>query len=244
MRRVPLLFIAASLAFGCSDAPKPPGDQLTRLEGTVYRPAEAMRVDVYRAGEDIRGPPYTQLGPLAEDGGFSIELPPGDYVLVGRQRSSGEETGPVREGDLKTDPIPVTVRGGEPLALKLHAYRKSGNVKQPFGDAANWAAGIGGRVFDAEGKPVEGIRVHVYDHIQMSERPKFVSARTGPDGRWEIKLPEGGTYYLCARDKYGGPPRVGELYGRYDQGTVDPSAVIVEEGKLLEGVDITVHKVW
>ncbi len=242
-RTLILLALGLSVA-ACSEAPKPQDGTLTRLEGTVYRPAEEMRVDVYRAGEDIRGPPYTQLGPLGADGGFAIELPPGEYVLVGRQRGSGEETGPVREGDLKTDPVPITVRGGEPLALQLHAYRKSGNVKQPFADAANWAAGLTGRVFDAEGKPVEGIRVHVYDHIQMSERPKYVSARTGPDGRWEIKLPEGGTYYLCARDKYGGPPRVGELYGRYDQGTVDPSAVIVDEGKILEGVDITVHKVW
>jgi hypothetical protein len=34
------------------------------------------------------------------------------------------------------------------------------------------------------------------------------------------------------------------LYGRYDQGTIEPSAVVVKEGELLRDVNITVTKVW
>ena len=40
--------------------------------------------------------------------------------------------------------------------------------------------------------PVEGLRIQVYDHVQMSERPKFVSEKTGPDGRYQMLLPAGG----------------------------------------------------
>ncbi len=240
-----LLALAALVLAGCGREPAPsPDAALVRVAGAVVRPADGVVVDVYRQGADLRGPPYTQLGPLGADAGFSMELPPGRYVLVARGRASGERTGPVRDGDLKTDPVPITVEAGKPLDLRLLAYVKRGNAKQPLGADVGWTTAIRGRVLDVEGRPVEGVRVHVYDHIQMSERPKYVSAKTGPDGRYEVQLPEGGTYYLCARDQYGGPPRVGELYGRYDQGTVDPSGVIVGDGQALEGVEITVHKVW
>jgi hypothetical protein len=217
----------------------------SRVEGSVHRPVEGAVVDVYRPGEDIRGPPFTQLGPLGSEGEFAIELPSGEYTLVARRRESGEKTGPVREGDLKTDPLRIRVEGGEPLNINLLAYAKEGNPKERFGEQeAEWKASISGRILDPEQKPLGGLRVHVYDHVQMSERPKYVSARTGPDGSYEVKLPQGGTYYLCARDQYGGPPKVGDLYGRYDQGTVDPSAVIVPEGTALKDIDITVHTVW
>ena len=78
----------------------------------------------------------------------------------------------------------------------------------------------------------------------MSERPKYVSEQTAPDGSYFIFLPKGGTYYLAARDKFGGPPKLGDLYGRYDQGTIEPSAVVIEDKMILQNVDITVTKVW
>jgi len=126
----------------------------------------------------------------------------------------------------------------------LLAYAKTGNPKEPLGGDAEWTSALSGRVVDAEGRPVTGVRVHVYDHIQMSERPKYVSEKTGPDGRYAIFLPRGGTYYIAARDRFGGPPRIGDLYGRYDEGTIDPSGVVVRKGEISTGVDVTVHKVW
>ena len=104
--------------------------------------------------------------------------------------------------------------------------------------------GLSGRILDSDGNPVEGARIHVYDHVQMSERPKFVSEQSAPDGSYLIYLPKGGTYYLAARDKFGGPPKLGDLYGRYDQGTIEPSAVVIVDKKILKNVDITVTKVW
>jgi hypothetical protein len=109
---------------------------------------------------------------------------------------------------------------------------------------AEGRTGLAGRVLDADGNPVEGVRVNVYDHIQMSERPKYVSEKTGPDGRFLVKVRRGGTYYLAARDRFGGPPQLGDLYGRYDEGTIDPSGAIVRKGEITEDLEIVVHKVW
>lgn len=241
-----LVLLGLVIAAGGCEAPPPSSapPPLTTVAGTVSMPVEGAVVQVYRPGDDLRGPALTVLGPLGPDASFSVSLAPGEYVLVARRRQSGEQTGPVRSGDVKSDPVRVTVEAGKPLSLAMLAYRKVGNAKESFGTEEAWAGGIAGRILDPEGAPVEGVRVHVYDHVQMSERPKFVSARTGPDGRYEVRLPRGGTYYLSARDKYGGPPKVGDLYGRYDQGTVEPSAVIVPEEVMVKDIDITVHTVW
>lgn len=243
MRIARRLAAVALVAAGCgSSAPQPPG--LTKVTGSVYTPVEGAVLHVYRPGEDLRGPSFTQIGPLGPDARFSLDLPPGDYLLVARRRVGGDDTGPVKEGDIKSDPVRLKVEAGKPVALGVAAYVKQGNPKETLGSEAEWKTSLAGTVTDPEGKPVEGVRVHLYEHVQMSERPKFVSAKTGPDGRYLVKLPKGGTYYLCARDKYGGPPKVGDLYGRYDKGTVEPSAVIVPEARALAGVDITVHTVW
>ncbi|MDF1555293.1 MAG: carboxypeptidase-like regulatory domain-containing protein [Deferrisomatales bacterium] len=228
----------------CRGEPPAGGNALTRVQGRVMLPVPRAFVDVYRPGEDIRGPPYQQLGPLGETAEFSIALPRGEYTLVARRRQNADETGPVRDGDVKSDPVKIRVDDSGEVNLDILAYVKQGNPKESLGEDIQWLSSVTGRVLDPEGEPVGGVRVHIYDHVQMSERPKYVSAKTGPDGRYEVKLPTGGTYYLCARDKYGGPPKVGDLYGRYDQGTVEPSAVIVPNESGVSDVDITVHTVW
>ncbi|NIS77031.1 MAG: carboxypeptidase regulatory-like domain-containing protein, partial [Deltaproteobacteria bacterium] len=85
-----------------------------------------------------------------------------------------------------------------------------------YASPEDWNTSISGRVLDADGNPVAGARVHVYTYVQMSERPKYVGERTGADGKYTVSLPKGGTYYLAARNRFGGPPRIGDLYGRYD----------------------------
>lgn len=240
--------LAALALVACSKPPAGPENKgaggLSQVSIAAFRPADNGTIYVYRAGEDFRGPPMTKIGPLGPDAKAEIELPPGNYNFVLRMREEGETSGPVLEGDVKTEPLLVAVEAGKPVSVNLHGFVKKGNQKESFGQQAEYKARIAGHITDADGKAVEGIRVHAYDHVQMSERPKFVSARTGPDGKFELNLPEGGTYYLCARDKYGGPPKVGDLFGRYDKGTVEPSGVTVTDGQNLETIDITVHTVW
>lgn len=215
----------------------------SRLQGQVTTPLEGVHLYVYKPGMDFYGPAFAISPATGTDGRFDLELPDGDYVVVARKRAKGEETGPVVAGDNRSEFLPVTVRGGA-VEMQISAPIKIGNQRNFTGDVDASKTGIAGQVLDSDGHPVAAARVHVYDHVQMSERPKYVSEKTGPDGRYLIYLPAGGTYYLAARDKFGGPPKLGDLYGRYDKGTIEPSAVVVKEGELLKPVNITVTKVW
>jgi hypothetical protein len=214
-----------------------------QLQGQVTMPLEGVRLYVYQPGMDLYGPAFAISSATGEDGRFNIELPDGDYVVVARKRTGGEESGPVVAGDNRSEFLRVTVKGGV-VDMQVSAPIKIGDQRNFTGDVDESRTGLAGKVLDSDGQPVIAARVHVYDHVQMSERPKFVSEKTGPDGRYLIYLPAGGTYYLAARDKFGGPPKLGDLYGRYDKGTIEPSAVVVKEGQVLKQVDITVTKVW
>lgn len=215
------------------------------VTGTVSVPLEDARVYVYAEGDDIYGPAQLISEPTSPDGSFTLSLRPGSYVAVVRKRLSQDVAGPVKIGDYRGEPVSFEVLDGDgTVSLSLSATLKVANEKTFPARVQGDATGISGMVLDAEGKAVEGIRVHIYDHIQMSERPKYVSERTGADGKFLVPVRRGGTYYLAARDRFGGPPQIGDLYGRYDEGTVDPSGVVVRKGELTEGIEIRVQKVW
>lgn len=240
-----LLLVLLTVLAGCSQEPQgaPATAGQGRIKGQVVVPLEGVHLYVYKPGSDLYGPAFAISPPTGADGAFDLELPDGEYVAVARKHKDGTAAGPIVAGDNRSEFIKVTVKGGA-VELTVVAPVKIGDQRQLAGVAAESRTGLAGRILDSDGKPVEGARVHVYDHVQMSERPKFVSEKTGPDGRYQIGLPAGGTYYLAARDKFGGPPKLGDLYGRYDQGTIEPSAVVVREGELLKEVNITVTKVW
>ncbi|GAB4239104.1 MAG: hypothetical protein OHK0028_16840 [Deltaproteobacteria bacterium] len=215
------------------------------VRGTVYVPAEGVYVYVYRKGADPHGPADVILqAPTAPDGAFSVELPPGEYTLVARRRGNLENSGPLSPGDRRSPPVPVKVSAGETVPLNLLMDTKDDGVVKSFVPPKEWNTFLLGTVRDADGRPVEGARVHVYTYVQMSERPKYVSERTGPDGKYVVPLPKGGTYYLAARNRFGGPPRIGDLYGRFDEGSIDPTGVVVRDGERRDGLDITMFKVW
>ncbi|MDF1535367.1 MAG: carboxypeptidase-like regulatory domain-containing protein [bacterium] len=241
--RVLIFAIAAALLVpGCgSHQPSRPAT----VTGTVTVSLADALVYIYQEGDDIFGPARVISEPTATDGSFSLSLKPGKYLAVARKRVSGESAGPVLIGDYRSEPVAFEVsQGQEKVVLSMTAVIKVSNEKAFPASAQENATGIAGRVSDADGNPVEGTRVHVYDHIQMSERPKYVSERTGADGKYFVPVKRGGTYYLSARDRFGGPPQIGDLFGRYDEGTVDPSGVVVRKGEVTGDVDITVHKVW
>jgi hypothetical protein len=242
-----LVGLSVAMLAGCSSEPKggaaPAAGGQGRLKGQIVAPLEGVSLSVYKPGTDLYGPAFAVSPPTGPDGSFELELPDGDYVAVARKRQDGAAAGPIVAGDNRSEFLKVTVKGGT-VEMTVIAPVKVGDQRRLAGDAAVSKTGLAGRVLDSDGKPVEGARVHVYDHVQMSERPKFVSEKTGPDGRYQLALPVGGTYYLAARDKFGGPPKLGDLYGRYDQGTIEPSAVVIREGEVLREIDITVTKVW
>ena len=237
-----LLAVLTFIAAGCGDTGK---DVPAPVTGTVSVPLADARIYIYGEGEDIYGPAQVISELTSPGGSFSLSLRPGRYLAVVRKRVSEEVAGPVMIGDYRGDPIPFEITPGtQGVSLALTATLKVANEKAFPARVTGDATGISGTVQDADGNAVEGIRVHIYDHIQMSERPKYVSERTGADGKYLVPVKRGGTYYLAARDRFGGPPQIGDLYGRYDEGTVDPSGVVVRKGELLSGIVITVQKVW
>jgi hypothetical protein len=232
------LFASAGCSSPDAQAPAP-------VTGTVSVPLADARIYVYGEGEDIYGPAKVISEATSDDGSFSLSLRPGKYVAVVRKRGSEEIAGPVMIGDYRGEPMPFEVKEGvKGVSLSLTAALKVANEKAFPSRVSGDSTGISGMVLDADGSAVEGIRVHIYDHIQMSERPKYVSERTGADGKFFVQVKRGGTYYLAARDRFGGPPQIGDLYGRYDEGTVDPSGVVVSKGELTDKIRITVQKVW
>lgn len=251
---------AAAVLAGCAagnaatsrDAGPPPSRggagaaaEATGVQGTVFSPADGVYIYVYKKGADPHGPAHMILpAPTLKDGSFKVDLPPGEYTVVARRRSNLENSGPLLGGDLRSDPMTVAVgpSGRVPVTILMNA--KDDMEFRAFQPPKEWTTAVAGTVRDADGNPVEGARVHVYTYVQMSERPKYVSERTGPDGRYVVYLPKGGTYYLAARNRFGGPPRIGDLYGRYDEGSIDPTGVVVKEGRARESIDITVFKVW
>lgn len=244
------LALAASAALlfgGCAGAAKEvrAGGAGGGVAGTVYAPAEGVTVYVYKAGTDPHGPADVILpAPTAADGRFSIALPPGDYTVVARKRASGESAGPMSQGDRRSDPVAVRVGEGGTANLSLFMNVKEDEELRSFKPPKEWTTVIEGTVRDADNNPVSGARVHVYTYVQMSERPKYVSERTGPDGKYVVYLPKGGTYYLAARDRFGGPPRIGDLYGRYDEGSINPAGLVIGDGERKTGIDIIVFRVW
>ncbi len=236
--------VTAAALPGCRKQSETAG--VATVKGLALMPIPEAIVFAYREGMDLRGPAFASSQPAGEDGSFSLSLPPGKYFLVLRKRAAGEAVGPVETGDIRSEIIgPITLRAGQVIDQQIVAAPKVGETK---GIATlrkvPAKTGIGGKILDSDGKPVQGARVHAYQHSQMSERPKYVSEASGADGTYSLFFPEGGTYYLAARSRFGGPPKLGELYGRYDDGTVEPSAIHVQDGKYLEDVDIVVHKIW
>ncbi len=216
------------------------------VTGTIYAPADNAFLYVYKKGVTPHGPAevITPMSTLS-DGAFSVDLAPGSYTVVARRRATNENGGPLTAGDRRSEPVDITVGSDGKVVLNLVMnVKEDSEYKSSFQPPKDWTTAISGKVRDSEGNPVQGTRVHVYTYVQMSERPKYVSERTGPDGNFIVFLPKGGTYYLSARDRFGGPPRIGDLYGRYDEGSINPTGVVLKDGEHKTGIDIMVFRVW
>ena len=204
-------------------------------------PLEGARVYLYLdAEEGFRGPGYAYSMPVDGEGKFFVDgVPPGEYYLVGRKRKGDRLVGPVSSGDLYGyyPYNPVEVRSGRTLEVEIPCIVKK---KELFPSAG--ATVVRGTLRDGEGRPSGGAYAFAYtDEVVGHEKPLSVSPVTGPDGRYVLRLPEGGTFYLGAREEYGINPQPGERYGLYP-GTPDHS-VFLETGKNLEGVDIILEEI-
>lgn len=187
-------------------------------------PLEKAYLYVYKdSGKNFKGPGYF-IQPVAR-GDFRLNLPPGDYYLLARKRMQGGQFGPIEIGDYFNYYFgnPVHIEAGQLHEIKIETVTRLSMLEEDVVELQ----GVSGRVVDAAGAPQTGLYVFAYRQAEMTGNPDFFSAPTGPDGSFEISLPDGGPYYLLARQAFGGPAGGDELYGKLKQADGGPAPVSV-----------------
>ena len=179
---------------------------------------------------------------IGADGTFRAVLADGKYYLGAIKRKSDEEMGPLQEGDLflpfyaNGAPIKYAITDGSSIDLGIISgampFRKS-ILKTGTGVTA-----IEGTVTNLRGKPLENALVFAFPTQAMVGKPLFISEKTGKDGKYLLRVYQGGNYYLKIRNSYGGGAmKAGEIMGSY--GRDRPVAVGVKTGDTVKGIDIT-----
>lgn len=194
------------------------------------------------------GPSYGEAVRTAADGTFSIPLPAGNFYLAARKRADGARSGDVAAGDLNASwpGNPLSLKPGETSDLgdfsvsTVSAAGRKERLEQ--GKFAPTGTTLSGRMLDQDGKAVSGVYAFAYLDSRMVGKPVYISAATGSDGRFELRLGDGGTYYIGARSTFGGPLEPGEWVGTYD---ARPNHMVeVKKGEALDLDRIVVREVW
>lgn len=250
-RRIVWLFLPLLLAPLIAWGEEP---AMGRVTGSLVLPAglECRGVVSLWSGDGGRIPdprryliiPFS-AAPLSSACAFELAAPPGDYYLGALVRATpGPEIGPPREGDLvfmtpdsEGKSLRVEIVAGERLDVGLQnrfwTYAGMDDLRPP---------GVTGRVRDGEGQPVSGVLVFAFADPELTRQPLAVSARTGADGRYVLRLDHSGGIYLRVKDDYrGGAPEDGGHVGVY--GGAEPIRVEVGADALVEGLDIEVLRI-
>jgi hypothetical protein len=177
-------------------------------------------------------------------GNFSVVVPQGTYYMMIAKKSPDGEIGPPKKseflyfhGDSKGNPKPIVVSAGAKLNLGL--LNKSFVWSPKMVMEAKDITAVEGVVASIEGKPVGGAIVFAYLNPAAVGRPAFVSDRTDKTGKYQLRVYEGGTYYLKVRSVIGGgAPEAGE----YQSATKEfvPVEVNLKKGEKLKDVALKV----
>ena len=188
------------------------------------RPMEGAKLFLYES-TNVRMPAQFISSPSDRTGLVQIMLPPGKYWVVARFKSDGKY-GPLMPGDKHSgEPLEVDMAAsGAEVDLIVADIRELGQKKRAI---ATDALRMKGRVLDVLGDPVAQAFVLANRSREFSEFPDFISAWTGGNGRYELYLPPGATYYVSASRQF--PPVLSES-------TQKP--VIVDSGKIDIAIDI------
>lgn len=257
-----LFFILATAVSGYGEAPPaPPQDPVptdveSRISGQVMIKGKTPMVNgvVLLYNKEWGAPPhpykYWRIPDLISGtdsrGKFSIVVAEGTYYLMIAQKKPNGEIGPPKEseflyfhGDVKGNPKPIVVAAGANLNLGVltRSFKWSPKLVQRDKDIT----AIEGVVADMEGKPVERAVVFAYFSKNAVGRPAFVSDRTDKNGRYQLRVYEGGTYYLKVRSVIGGgTPETGEYLSTTK--SFEPLEVHLAKGQKLADVALKVDR--
>jgi hypothetical protein len=243
------LTLGASPAFPAEHAVT--GTMTGRFTLNNGEPLSDGKVYFFRVGS---GPPPSQssywrtpdeIAPMDREGTFTAGLPEGSYYIAATKKQTRDLIGPPVEGDyvypysrkeLTVDRQVYTVKRGETTDIGTIAdavpFRKKAVA------AREGTTAIAGTITDSAGKPVSGAIAFAYPTPVVTGKPQYVSERTGSDGKYLLRVGEGGTYYIKIRTTLtGGQPETGEILGTY--GKDGPHPVTAVTGEITTGIDIT-----
>jgi len=221
------------------DLGPPPPAWGAGLRGNVLDDEAAVagaRVEVFLSLEDLAT--RQAVGRTSADprGRFRLSLPPGRYFLVATARADPLANGPLAVGDRFCfhGANPIALAPGTWLDVSLTCARRP--TVAPV--VAAHRIFVTGAVVDEAHGPAPGLMVGAYPDPSLSGRPS-ASTSTGDGGRFELELPEPGTYHLVARTTLSGPPLSGQVLGTPGAG----GGLTAVTGQRLPSVEIVVRPV-
>jgi hypothetical protein len=181
---------------------------------------------------------------LDPEGKFALRLPAGTFYLSAVKMPKDGAMGPPQDGE----PIYYKMNAKGEIEPSIVAAGKETNAgtissmalyKRDLTVYEQGSTMIEGMVVDANGTPVGGAVVLAHVTPGTDDKAVYVSERTMKDGKFRMRLNDGGTYYLRVRSNFrGGMPSEGELIN-----LVDPKeqiAVSVSKGEKVTGITIKV----
>ena len=175
------------------------------------------------------------------EGKFKAPLVDGKYYIGAIKRKSGDEIGPLQEGDLFLPFLdngkPTTYAVTDGSSADIGTVAGAQTFTKSILKTGEGITAIKGMVADAQGNPIENVLVFAFLSPGMVGKPLFISEKTGKDGKYLLRVNKGSSYYLKIRSSYGGGAmRSGETMGYY--GGEKPLAVEVKTGTTVPGIDI------
>jgi len=158
-----------------------------------------------------------RVGRMDPDGRFNVKLRPGSYYMGALVITHpGRGPGPPRPGEkfyyARND------KGNlREIAIGTGEEKDFGQIVMALPDtfpAAKNLVTIQGRLLKDDGTPFVGGVVLVKTDM-AKQRPDFISQRTDENGRYEIKLPAGMSYFFIGRERSVGRPAPGSYVGTY-----------------------------
>jgi hypothetical protein len=192
------------------------------------RPLAQAQVEVYlRADKDRSIQPFA-VATTDAAGNYRLELPPGRYFVIGKQRGEGSDGHPrMLMADAPGNPYPVESGLTAVPPFNLREMGREGGLSS----AAD--GGVSGRLVNAAGDPLDRAYVYVYTEAGTGLiGPSYGEAvQVDGDGRFRIDLPAG-RYHLVARRRADGS-RAGELTPGDLNGSYPGNPVVVRSGEQL-----------
>lgn len=159
------------------------------------------------------------------NGRTGISLKPGKYYVIARKRIKEEDVGPLKEGDFsgRFENNPVDLKRKEILNLEIIVEKIEGKMLlSPL--SPNTSISIEGVLKDEKGNPVKNGYAMIYHSKEINGRPDYMSRPSDNKGRFKVFISEAGSYFIIGRLKYGGPPKLAEPYGKYNEKGIELKA--------------------